>query len=191
MLFKNKSHNLDDIIIGCVKNDRKCQQHLYEMFFDTMMKVCFRYTKNENDALTILHDGYLKAYKNIHLYKKTGSFEGWLRKIMYRSVIDHYRNTDKKLAFLQPVEVLQDIYTNENALNELIIGEIFNLLDQLPDNSAKALKLFAFEGYSHADIGKELNISEGTSRWHVANARNLLKEKLKIYYQDLPKFMIQ
>ena len=191
MFFKNKNHSLDDIISGCVKNDRKCQQHLYEMFFDTMIKVCFRYTKDENDALTILHDGYLKAYQNIHLFKKTGSFEGWLRKIMYHSVIDHYRHTDKKLAFLRPVEVLPDIYTNENALNELILGEIFNLLDQLPDNSAKALKLFAFEGYSHADIGKELNISEGTSRWHVANARNLLKEKLKIYYQDLPKFMIQ
>ncbi|MBK6364200.1 MAG: RNA polymerase sigma factor [Saprospiraceae bacterium] len=191
MFFKNKIHNVDDIIKGCIKNDRKCQQLLYEMFFDVMIKVCFRYTKDENDALSILHDGYLKAYQNIHLYKHIGSFEGWLRKIMYHSVIDHFRHKDRKLAFLQPVDVLPDVQTNENALNELILGEIYQLLDQLPDNSAKALKLFALEGYSHADIGKELNISEGTSRWHVANARHILKEKLKIYNQDHPKFMLQ
>jgi RNA polymerase sigma-70 factor (ECF subfamily) len=34
------------------------------------------------------------------------------------------------------------------------------------------------EGYKHKDISKELGISEGTSHWHLQNARKILQTKL-------------
>ncbi|MFZ1705759.1 MAG: sigma-70 family RNA polymerase sigma factor [Saprospiraceae bacterium] len=191
MKIKGQIYSLEHLIIGCIQNDRKCQQGLYELFFDTLLKVCYKYTKDESEALTILNDGYLKIFKNIHLYKNIGSFEGWSKKIMYHSVIDHYRKRDKTLSFSQPFDMLPENPTSDNVLDELMRGEILQLLDLLPENSAKALKLFAFENYTHADIGKELNITEGTSRWHVAQARNMLKEKLNVYYQEQKKFKVK
>lgn len=187
MFFRKKTYSLEELIQGCIANDRRCQQMLYDMFFDTLCKIGFTYTKDENDVLSIVNDGFLKAFQNIHTFQHKGSFEGWLKRIMYHCVMDHFRYKDKKLAFLQPMDVLPETASSDNILQELILAEMLEFLDQLPENSAKALRLFAIEGYSHADIGKEMNISEGTSRWHVAQARNILKEKLKSYVQDSPK----
>lgn len=183
MFFKKKIP-IEQIIEGCVKNERKFQQAMYDQYFDVMLMVCRKYTRDENDILSLVNDAFLKVFKNISNYQNTGSFEGWLKKIMYHTIVDHFRYKDKKLGFLEFADILPEVSSRENALDTLILSEIFNLFEGLPVNSAKALQLFALEGYSHADIAKELDMSEGTSRWHVSQARNLLKEKLKSYYND-------
>ena len=53
---------------------------------------------------------------------------------------------------------------------------VTNLLKKLPPVSQKAFRLFALEGYSHQEIGELLNISAGTSKWHVSSARETLKK---------------
>ena len=186
-MFAKKKLTQEELIQGCIRNDRKSQQVFYEHYFDILFSVCRKYTRDDTEILSVINDAFLKIFKNISLYKNTGSFEGWLKKITYHTLVDHFRYKDQKLGFLEFADILPEISSRENALDTLIVGEIFDMLNTLPENSAKALQLFALEGYSHADIAKELNISEGTSRWHVAQARNLLKEKLKSYYKGESK----
>ena len=45
------------------------------------------------------------------------------------------------------------------------------MLDSLPDISRKVFSLFAIDGYPHKEIAQIMNISEGTSKWHVSHAR--------------------
>jgi RNA polymerase sigma factor (sigma-70 family) len=151
-----------------------------------MYSVCRAYSKDDDVILSLINDSFLKVFQNIKSYRFTGSFEGWLKRIMYHTVIDHFRNKDKKLAFLEFAEILPETITHDNALHTLIVTEMYQMFEYLPENTAKALKLFALEGYSHAEISKILNISEGNSRWHVSQARNLLQEKLKSYNKEIP-----
>jgi len=53
--------------------------------------------------------------------------------------------------------------------------DLVRLLDRIPDRSAEVFKLFAIEGYSHEEIGEKMSISEGTSKWHLSNARERLR----------------
>lgn len=57
-------------------------------------------------------------------------------------------------------------------------NEVMRLLEELPRTTALVFNLFAIEGYKHEEIGKLLDIAAGTSKWHVNEARRLLKSKL-------------
>jgi RNA polymerase sigma-70 factor (ECF subfamily) len=46
------------------------------------------------------------------------------------------------------------------------------------------------DGYSHREIGEKLQISEGTSKWHLSTARKLLREKLEKMNASLPQKMV-
>ena len=56
--------------------------------------------------------------------------------------------------------------------------ELIKMIQELPPMSQTVFNLFVFDGYSHTEIAETLNIKEGTSFWHLNNARNILKEKI-------------
>jgi len=52
------------------------------------------------------------------------------------------------------------------------------LVDLLPPTTQKVFKLYAIEGFTHVEIAKQFEISVGTSKWHLSNARQKLKSLL-------------
>lgn len=79
---------------------------------------------------------------------------------------------------LYPVETmsLSDMNSAEAKLNS---QDIHKCIGQLPDASKMVLNMYVFEGMSHKEIAGALSISEGTSKWHLSNARSLLKQIMK------------
>lgn len=67
----------------------------------------------------------------------------------------------------------------QNGLTNLYFKDLIHLLDQLPPATKKVFSLYAIEGYKHQEISDMLQISTGTSKWHLANARNKLKSLLE------------
>jgi len=60
-------------------------------------------------------------------------------------------------------------------LHSFYEDDILKMIDLLPNASANVFRLFALEGYTHAEIGDQLSISIGTSKWHLSEARKRLK----------------
>jgi RNA polymerase sigma factor (sigma-70 family) len=56
---------------------------------------------------------------------------------------------------------------------------LVQLIRSLPPVTAHVFNLYAIDGYKHREIAALLGISENTSKWHVADARKKLQEKLK------------
>src|ERR1051326_2508087 len=90
---------LFEIIEGCIRGERACQQKIYEMLYGKMLGVCLRYTKEKEDAVDVLQDGFMKVFTNISNFGNTGSFEGWVRKIMVNTSIDFYRKNKKMITY--------------------------------------------------------------------------------------------
>ena len=61
--------------------------------------------------------------------------------------------------------------------------EILDLVATLPPGLRSAFNLFVLDGYSHADVGELLGITEQSSRSQVSRARSLLQEKIKTLYE--------
>lgn len=169
------------IVEGCIAGKRKSQNQLYQKYASKMLGICLRYSGNMAEAEDILHDGFIKVFKNIKSFRQDGSFEGWIRRIMVNTAINHF-NKRKKIKFLE-----EDISEYEWQLVEEQTNESYNSVDpkvildiiqQLPEGYRVVINLFAIEGYSHKEISTILNVSENTSKSQLFKARRKIRQKL-------------
>ncbi len=182
MLLKDKYRD-QELINGCKENKRLYQEALFRKYFPKMMTMCMRYTKSRDIAMLIINDGFLKVFKQIGSYEGKGSFEGWIRRICFRCLSDHFRKEKSYLHFM----VFEDFEKKDqtNALNDIYYEELVALLSELPSATARVFKLYAIEGFKHREIADLLKISEGTSKWHLSEARSGLKKLLKMHQENL------
>jgi len=171
----------------CALNNRESQKKIYTSFYGYAMAVCDRYTNNQDDALEILNDGFLKIFKEIYRYKPAysdviSSFKGWLRKIMVYTAIDHFRK-NHKYAFTAELDngVIQVSAQTETALDRLSYEEIIRSVQKLTPGYRTVFNLFIIEGFTHEEISEKLGISTGTSKSNLAKARRQLQ---KILFQE-------
>ena len=171
-------------IRGCALNQRGSQKKIYNSFYGYSMAICDRYVKNEEDAVEILNDGFLKIFKEIHHYRpaytnEINSFKGWLRKIMVYTAIDHFRKNQKHKVVGELDNSL--IYTpasEENGFDKISYDEIIQFIQDLSPAYRIVLNLFIVEGFSHEEIADNLGISIGTSKSNLAKARKQLQKIL-------------
>ncbi len=177
MKFRKKTYTEKELIDGCLNNNRRAQEALYKQYFPKMMSMCLKHTRDREKSLEIINDGFFKVFTKIHLYKHNGSFEGWIRRIIYHSIVDFYRSSQSKKSYVAPDELIYESI-NEKVSSTLAVEDLYALIGQLPKASQDVFLLFAVEGYKHDEIASILGISSGTSKWHLSNARKLLKELL-------------
>ena len=154
-------------------NDRRWQERLYRRFFPTMMKMCLRRTNDREEAMSIVNNGFLRVFKKIHLFEFKGSLEGWIRRLVWHSLADHFRGKSKPVHFLVFEE--RDETAAGSPAQNLYFDDLVRLIDRLPAASREVFWLYAVEGFSHKEISKQLGISDGTSKWHLSSARKKLK----------------
>lgn len=164
------------MIEGCIANDRSAQEILYKKYYGKMMSLCMRYVKNRDDAMGILNYGFLKVYRSIGSYSWNGSFDGWVHRIVYHSIIDQLRSNMREMKTEEISAADQSDAMDTSGLQTLYAEDLYKLLDYLPDSSRVVFNMFALEGYKHEEISELLGISVGTSKWHVNQARTQLKE---------------
>ncbi len=174
--------NLEEIIKGCVAEKAEAQNALYKHYSAKMYAICLRYSGNEDDAKDILQEGFIKIFQKITQYKGSGSFEGWMRKIIVNTALLKYR--DKYFLYTtSDDESYITLEHNENALDSLSAQDLLSIIKQLSPQYRTVFNLFAIEGYSHKEISELLNISEGTSKSNLARARGILQQKIKKMFQ--------
>ena len=186
---------LFEIIEGCIGGDRKSQQKLYEAFYGKMFGVCMRYTKEREDALDVLQDGFVKVFNNIKLFGNTGSLEGWIRKIMVNTAIDFYRKNKKSLTFAdseyveQNAEDIKEDESNEEEYLSISPDEIMEAVQQLTPAYRTVFNMYMIDGYTHKEIAEQLGINEGTSKSNFAkakmNLKKVLAKKLKVANEQI------
>jgi RNA polymerase sigma factor (sigma-70 family) len=180
---KPKKHTEKELVDGCVKNDRYAQEMLYRRFFEPMMRMVLRYTQDKEVAMEIINNGFLRVFKKLHTFSFNGSLEGWIRRLVFHSVSDYFKKNDKSVYFLDIED--RDAPNNENALNNLYLEDMLKLVDFLPNATREVFYLYAIEGYTHVEIADRLQISTGTSKWHLSNARKKLKHLIRTYYNHV------
>ena len=171
----------------CALNNRESQKKIYTSFYGYAMAVCDRYTNNQDDAIEILNDGFLKVIKEIYRYKPAytdvvSSFKGWLRKIMVYTAIDHFRKNHKHhLTTDLDNGVIQVASHTEDALDRISYEEIIRSIQDLTPGYRTVFNLFIIEGFTHEEISEKIGISIGTSKSNLAKARRQLQ---KILFQQ-------
>lgn len=171
-----------ELITGCRQKSRAIQGYLYKTYYSTFLKVCARYAKDMQDAEQLLNDGFLKVFTQVEHFKNAGSFEGWMRRIMVNTCLDYLRSTALKQDMVMHVRAVPaeetQLSVSNVAIENMEFKEMVNIIQCLPAMTRTVFNLFVFDGFSHKEIGAQLEISEGTSHWHLHQARNTLQKKI-------------
>ncbi|MBK8698919.1 MAG: RNA polymerase sigma factor [Saprospiraceae bacterium] len=178
MIFKKQSYNEEELVKACAQNDRRAQEVFYRTYFPAMWAMTIRYMQDEDKAMEVLNLGFLKVFLNLERYEFKGSLEGWIRRIIYNTMIDFVRKNNKYVRFM--VFEDHDIAASETGPSNLYEEDLLKEVDKLPPATKEVFVLYAIEGYTHKEIADKTSMSEGTSKWHLSHARQLLKASIKL-----------
>lgn len=170
----------EKLVKGCIKNDRTAQETLYKLFHADMLRVCYNYLPNKELAKEAFNQGFLKVFQSIHnLNLEQGALGGWIRKIMIFTSIGLARKELKFNSTLDLENLEDDNFIPPAILEKLYFEDILQKIRMLPPATQLVFNLYVIDGFSHKEISEQLTISEGTSRWHLAEAKKRLKTLLE------------
>lgn len=177
--------NLPNLIAQCLADDRKAQKELYETYFDYLMRICYRYEHNYQDAVSLLNQGFLKILKGLSAFDTTKPFLPWIKRIMVNEAVDHLRRNKKHLngtVFFDDEGWERETEREDEALDHtehLTFEDYMAMLTELPTMEQTVFNLFAIDDFGHKEIGELLSISERTSKRYLQTARQLLQKMIK------------
>ena len=165
------------LIEGCVNKDRKSQKELYKLYYGYALRICLRYSKNKDEAVEVVNDGFMKVFIHIARYRSEQSFNSWLSTIMINTAIDQYRKRIKQLE-MDELKEQHQVEDRENILSHINYEDLIKLVQKLSAAYRAVFNLFAIDGYTHEEISELLQISVGTSKSNLFKARENLKKML-------------
>ena len=180
-LSLEKQMTEQELIAGCIKQDRRSQNELYKRYFPLMSSIALRYTQNESEALQRMNGGFYRVLKNLEKYDNQYALATWIRNILVNHLIDEFRKEKKYIANIHLTDyegVNPEVEYNQADL-QFDAQELRNMLERLPDVTQRVFNMYALDGFKHREIADYLGISEGTSKWHVSDARKKLKAMLE------------
>jgi RNA polymerase sigma factor (sigma-70 family) len=156
----------------------------------------YRITFNEDDAKDLVQETYLKAFRFIDSFQKGTNAKAWLFRILKNSFINEFRKKSKEPAKVDYQEV--ETYYNSDeidqpitsdlrveAIKEKIGDEVSVALNSLDIDFRTVIILCDLEGFTYEEMAKILDIPIGTVRSRLHRARNLLRDKLKVYADSM------
>jgi RNA polymerase sigma factor (sigma-70 family) len=167
----------EEIIGKCKKGSPKHQELLYKQFYGYAMGISARYSFNNDDAIEVVNDAFIKVFNNIANYNPDKPFRAWLRTIVVNTAIDRRR---KEIKFLANTDLDSAVAVGNSAtvIGELNAKDILKLMKQLPQIQLTIFNMYEIDGYNHDEIGKILNMPASSSRVYLSRAKEKLRQLL-------------
>lgn len=159
------------------------------------MKICYRYADQNEDAEEMANEGFVKLFKNLHLFDELRqndimlALKGWFKRILVNTCIDQYRKKQSSVQghlLSQDSELVKD--NRENGLDILGYKELIEAIKLLSPSYRAVFNLFVIEGLSHEEISQKLGISVGASKSNLSKARDNLR-KLILNKSNFQKYV--
>jgi RNA polymerase sigma-70 factor (ECF subfamily) len=167
---------LQALLLACSAGDRKAQQTLFQHFSPVVYAICVRYMGASDEAKDMLQETMVKFFQKSNEFRFQGSLEGWVKRIAVNTCLDQMKKNKAKYA--GSLDEAYDLSGDVNASQPLETKDLLKLVASLPDGYRAVFNMYAIEGFSHAEIGEVLGISENTSKSQLFKARKWLQSKL-------------
>ena len=173
-----ESYNHKDLIDGCLRNDRKCQQKLYDTFAPKMLAVCMRYATTRHEAEDIMIEGFMQVFTHLDKFLGESSLEFWIRQIMVNKAISNFRSNNKRYNY-EIIDMDMEIADDSSNIESGLTGtEILQIMQKMPETQKMVFNLRVFEEFSFKEIGEEINVPESTARVYFLRAKKWITEQI-------------
>ncbi|AQX86653.1 sigma-70 family RNA polymerase sigma factor [Elizabethkingia bruuniana] len=170
---------LIEIIEQCQENDRKAQELLYRRYSNVLFSICLRYSGSYENAQDVFQEGFILIFKKITQYSFSGSFEGWIKRVMVNLNLEKHRQKEIWLTEIEENMPLIDEEDNDSDdFQNVNYQDLIKYVQNLPTQYRQVFNLYVFEEYTHNEIAESLKISPGTSKSNLSRAREILRKEL-------------
>ena len=176
------------IVARCKKQDKSAFIELFKMYERYLYKLCYSYVQNEQDALDLAQEVYIKVFRNISGFDAKMPFHPWFRAVAVNTCLNFKRTCRYDSVSLNGTDeddkaLEETIASQSNVENEVLDKELGQLikdnLECLKPKHRMVLVLRYYEGLNYEEIAVLLKEPLGTVKTDIYRARNILKEKLK------------
>ena len=162
------------LLKSCKDYDRKAQRQMVDLLAPFLSGICKRYERSQTNVQDLVQEALIRIFNNIEQCRgEEKVFLCWCRRIAVNICLQKFRKKDL------PVETLEtgaDPAVLPGIISKMGVDDILKILDCLPENQRLVFNLNVLDGYSHAEIGRELRIAESHSRALLTRARAALQE---------------
>jgi RNA polymerase sigma-70 factor (ECF subfamily) len=166
------------VIRDAGEGDVKAFKKIFDYYLPRMRPVCLRYVQTNFEADDILQESFVKIYNNLKDFKFEGSFEGWVRRIVVNTALNHHKKYKNYTSFdrLEDIDEPDTEWDFIDEIEETPPSSLMKIIDLLPQGYKIVFNLYVFEDLSHKEIGNLLEISEGSSRSQYSKAKKMIKK---------------
>lgn len=155
---------------------------------DSLVSFAHKLTANEDDAMDLLQETYVKALTYKDKFVRHNNFKAWVYTIMKNTFINNYRRNKRANTFLDSTpnyyhlnNSVQADHTRPDTV--LSVKELEKEIKSLDAEYRRAFEMYN-EGYKYKEIAEELNLSIGTVKSRIFFIRKKLAENLKDYQNN-------
>jgi len=171
-LLIRQLENEADIVQKCQNGDMSSFEAIYNHYQEPMLRVAFRMIGSREDTQDVLQMTFIKLYRGIKNFRHDARFSTYLFQILINVCYDFNRSNKRKNQ--QPIQENDLFYRPQNELQI----QLEEAIQQLPDKMRECFILFAIEGFKQHEIAETLNVTVGTVKAHIFQAKEKLRKFL-------------
>lgn len=171
-LTKMQQHQ--NLIQRLKEKDQEAFSKIYDMYSAAIYGVVLKICRSEEIAQEVLQDVFLTVWHKSQQYdKEKASFYTWLYRIARNKSLNALRKLDDTIIQNENLSVYKGI---EEQQENTVTIELEGSMNLLKPHHKKAIELIYFQGYTHREAHKVMDIPLGTFKSYVRQALKILKE---------------
>lgn len=181
---KIQQQAIQQIVEGCIKNDRVAQKKLYDFAAPSLLPIAKRYGKSYDDAQHIFNQAFVKIFSSLQQVQDINLIVPWMKRVTINCALDYLRQNkrffDKHLSYDNTEGSVSAVEGTvvETSITKLEMDEFLNLLKVKKPQHHLIFSLYHIYGFSHKEIAEKVEISQELSRYYLKEARKFLQNLL-------------
>lgn len=177
-----------ELIARGAAGDQTALTELYNKTYDNVYYTVKALIRDEDTALDILQDSYLKAFRNLNTLNEPEKFRAWIKRIGHNNAVDHLRKAKPMMFSSMPTDddgaEIEFEDTNAANLPDVVIDQqetarlMAEIIDTLPEDQRIVISMYYYEGLSVRQIAEELGITENTVKSRLSYGRKKIETKV-------------
>jgi RNA polymerase sigma factor (sigma-70 family) len=179
---KKLNYSEEELVLLLQQKDLKAFSYLYDNYASGLLGVIMRLLRNQAISEDVLQTVFVKIWNGIEGYDASrGRLYTWMINISINASIDYSKSKQaKKETVTAGIEsnVGAVDRTNFTTFNTDVIG-LKEQVDTLKDEYRILIEYIYYQGLTHDEAAKELDLPLGTVKTRVRSAVAQLREKMK------------
>ena len=167
----------EKLISRCKAGDRQALSLLYCHYRPYLLNICKHYAKEDHVAEDLLHDAFIVILTSLDKLRDTDKLEAWMTTIVRNVGYHYWKHLDKEHTALKQMSGESQNITEGSIMPDYELMQ--KLVAQLPKGYQQVFRLSVFEGLSHQEISRMLNIAPHSSSSQLLHAKRMLQKLIK------------